>query len=354
MNLLNRKLFRDLWQAKGQFLSALIIVIIGVSFYSGINASLNDLTFSSVKYYQDYRFGDLWAYFHKAPENLVDKLSALPYVVKATGRIVEDVKLGGAGENVVIRLITLPDTKKDIVNDVMITSGTYFSNSDNNQCLVEDGFFKANNLKIGDTIDPIVNGNQVKLKVIGSVISPEYVYSLKDGSEVMPDNKKFGIVYLKQSFGQAVLGFKGSINNISFILSKGTDPDKAKDDIKKAVKDYGVTDLVKRADQLSNSMIDAGFKKLKSTGGAFPVIFFIVAAVIIYITMGRMVENQRSQIGVLKAFGFSNSQVLMHYLSFSIVIAILGSIIGSDFGCVFGERYVFTYEYLLQPASNRN
>lgn len=80
-------------------------------------------------------------------------------------------------------------------------------------------------------------------------------------------------------------------------------------------------------------------KGLKSTGGAFPVIFFIVAAVIIYITMGRMVENQRTQIGVLKAFGFSNLQVLLHYLSYSVLIAILGSVIGSIFGMFLGKAF---------------
>lgn len=339
MGILNRKLVRDLWQARGQFISVLVVVIIGVMFYSGINAAFRNLSGASEKYYKEYRLGDLWASFYKAPESMEEKIKSLSFVKEATGRIVEDAKISISEDNAVVRLVTLPDEKRDIVNDIMITSGRYFSSADSNQCLVEESFFNAHNLKIGDSISPIINGKEVKLKVVGSVKSPEYVYTIKDGSELVPDNRKFGIVYVKKSFGQAVFGFSGSINDLSLLVNEGTDIDKAKDDVKKILKEFGVTEVIDRENQLSSKMLSEEMKGLKSTGGSFPVVFFIVAAVIIYITMSRMVENQRTQIGVLKAFGFSNFQVLLHYLSFSALIAILGSAIGSVFGMLLGKAF---------------
>ncbi|MCX7708768.1 MAG: ABC transporter permease [Clostridia bacterium] len=339
MKYLNRKLVRDLWQSKGQFISVLIVVIIGVMFYSGINAAFKNLSGASEKYYREYRFGDLWANFYRAPENIEEKMKSLPFVKMATGRIIEDVKIGISDENAIVRLITLPDEKRDIVNDIAITSGRYFSDADSNQCLVSEGFFKEHKLKAGDDIYPIINGTEVKLKVAGSVKSPEFVYSIKDGSELVPDNRKFGIVYIKKSFGQAVFGLNGSITSLSMLVHENTDMDKAKDDVKKFLREFGVSEVVERENQISNKMLSEEMKGLKSTGGAFPVIFFIVAAVIIYITMGRMVENQRTQIGVLKAFGFSNLQILLHYLSYSFIIAILGSIIGAVFGMYLGKAF---------------
>ena len=80
-------------------------------------------------------------------------------------------------------------------------------------------------------------------------------------------------------------------------------------------------------------------KGLKASGGSFPIVFFIMAAVIIYITMGRMVDNQRTQIGVLKAFGFTDLQVLLHYLSYSLFIGVLGSAIGAIFGMFLGKGF---------------
>lgn len=339
MDILNKKLLRDIWQAKGQFISVLVVVIIGVMFYSGINAAFRNLSGASAKYYQEYRFGDLWVSFYRAPESMEEKVKSLSFVKMATGRIVQDVKIDLEEENAVVRLVTLPDAKKYIVNDIMITGGRYFTAADSNQCLVEEGFFQAHNLQMGDSIFPIINGKQVKLKVMGTVKSPEYVYTLKDGSELMPDPQRFGIVYVKKSFGQVILGFNGSINNLSMLVEEGTDLDKAKDDVERILKDFGVTEIVAREDQISNRMLSEEMKGLQSTGGAFPVVFFIVAAVIIYITMGRIVENQRTQIGVLKAFGFSNFQVLAHYLSFAALIAILGSGIGSVCGMYLGKAF---------------
>lgn len=339
MDILNRKIARDLWQSRGQFISVLIVVIIGVMFYSGINAAFRNLSGASEKYYREYRFGDLWANLYRAPDSVEEKIKSLPFIKMATGRIVQDVKIEISEENAVVRLITLPDEKREIVNDIMLTSGSYFSDADSNQCLVEEEFFKAHNLKIGDSIYPIINGSEVKLKVAGSAKSPEFVYTIKDGSELVPDSRKFGVVYIKKSFGQAVLGYNGSVNNLSMLVQEGTDIDNAKDDVKKYLNEFGVSGVIERENQISNKMLSEEMKGLKSTGGAFPVIFFIVAAVIIYITMGRMVENQRTQIGVLKAFGFSNFKILLHYLSYSFIIAILGSIIGAVFGMYLGKAF---------------
>lgn len=339
MSILFRKLLRDIRETKGQFISILIIVILGVMFYSGINSTFRNLSDASTKYYSDYRFADIWVDLYKAPQGVMEKVDALPYVKEATGRIVEDTGINIDNENATVRFITLPDVKKDIVNDIVIKSGRYFSPDENNQCLVEEGFFTAHNLKEGDYIYPIVNGNKVKLKVIGSVKSPEFIYALKDGSELIPDNDKFGIIYVKDSFGQSILHFNGSINNISIELSNNANVEDAKDNIKRVLKNFGVTNVTDREDQLSAKMLSQEIKQLKSMGSSFPVIFFIVAAVIIYIMMGRMVENQRTQIGVLKAMGFTNLQLLMHYLSYSIVVAVTGSILGSIFGMYLGVGF---------------
>lgn len=332
MGIFLKKLLRDIKGSKGQFISIFVIVTIGVMFYSGINGTYRNLSGARDKYYQEYRFGDIWVDVYRAPEGIVKRIEAIPGVKMVSGRIVKDASINISGENATLRFITLPDVKEDIVNDIEIRSGRYFSEGESSQCLVDERFFKENGLKTGDYIYPIINGNKVKMKVVGSVKGPEFVYPLKDGSELVPDNKKFGIIYIKNSFGQAIFGFNGSINSISVLLDKDADIENTKDEIEKALKIYGVANIIESKDQLSNNMLNAEIEGLKSMGGAFPVVFFIVAAAIIYIMMGRMIENQRIQIGVLKALGFNNLQILFHYLSYSVLIAVLGSAAGSILG----------------------
>ncbi|EKQ56571.1 MULTISPECIES: FtsX-like permease family protein [unclassified Clostridium] len=336
MNILFRNLLRDIKKSKGQFISILIIVILGVAFYTALNSVFRNLSNSSEQYYEEYRLADIWVDLYKAPASVKDKLEKLPYVKMISERIVNDASINILEENATLRFITLPDIKKDIVNDIVIKSGRYFSEDDSNQCLLDEDFFKANNLSLGDYIYPIINGNKVKLKVIGCVKSPEFVYTLKDSSEIMSDNKKFGIIYIKQSFGEAIFDYKGLVNNISIKLSSGSNVENAKDDIKKVLRNYGVKSVIDRDEQTSSKMISEKIKQLKSMGGSFPVIFFMVASIIIYIMMGRMVENQRVQIGVLKALGFTNLQVLTYYMSYSAIIAVIGSLIGSILGTYMG------------------
>ena len=270
----------------------------------------------------------------------------------STGRIINDASISISEESATLRFITLPDTKRESVNDIVIKSGRYFSEDDNNQCLLDEDFLKANNLNLGEYIYPIINGNKVKLKIVGSVKSPEFVYTLKDSSEIMADNKKFGIIYIKQSFGEAIFDSKGFINNISINLSNGTSVETAKDDIRKILKNYGVKSVVDRDEQISSKMISEEIKQLKSMGGSFPIVFFLVSSIIIYIMMGRMVENQRVQIGVLKALGFTNVQVLTYYMSFSMIIAVIGSLIGAVVGTYMGVGLTKMYnQYFNLPLS---
>lgn len=353
MSILFKNLLRDIKKSKGQFISILIIVILGVTFYTSLNSAFKNLSNSSIKYYEEYRLADLWIDLDKAPISIKEKVEKLSNVEMVTGRIVKDASINISDENATLRFITLPDIKSNIVNDLTIKSGRYFSESDSNQCLLDEDFFKANNLKLGEYIYPVINGNQAKLKVLGVVKSPEFIYTLKDSGELIPDNKRFGIIYIKQSFGEAIFDLKGSVNNISIKVKSGSDVDEVKDDVKKLLKNYGVKSSIDRKQQTSTMMVDAEIKKLQSTGGSFPVIFFMVASVIIYIMMGRMVENQRIQIGVMKALGFTNVQVLIYYMSYSTIIAVSGSLIGSILGTYMGFSITkLLNQYFNLPLSN--
>lgn len=352
MNILFRNLLRDIKKSKGQFISILIIVILGVTFYTSLNSVFKNLTNASNQYYGEYRLADIWVDLYNAPVGVQEKVESMPNIKLATGRIIKDASINISEENSTLRFISLPDVKRDIVNDVVIKAGRYFSEGDSNQCLLDEDFFKANNLNLGEYIYPIINGNKVKLKIIGCVKSPEFVYTLKDSSEIMPDNKKFGIVYIKQSFGEAIFDFNGSINNISIQISNGSDVKTVKDDIEKSLKNYGVKSAIDREEQISAMMLSGEIKQLQSMGSSFPVIFFMVASVIMYIMMGRMVESQRTQIGVLKALGFSNVQVMTYYMSYSVIIAVMGSFIGCIFGTYLGIAITKYYnQYFNLPLS---
>lgn len=327
-----KKFYRDLGEAKGQFISVLVVVIIGVMFYTGLNSALEGISGAGESYFEEYRLADIWSSVYRAPEGAVKRIEAIPGVKMAEGRVVQDVRIGMKNRDAMVRLISLPDKRRAIVNDIQLKSGSYFSMDAGNQCIVSEDFFKANDLELGETIEPIVNGDRVKLKVVGTAKSPEYICEIREASELIPDPERFGVVYVKESYLQTVMDFKGAVNDISVLLDQDGDVKKVKEAMGKILGQYGLTGTIERKDQLSYSLFSSDVKSLRSLSKAFPMLFFIAAAVIIYITMTRMIENQRMLMGVLKALGYGNLDIMLHYQTYPMLVGVLGSIIGALLG----------------------
>lgn len=332
MRLFLKKFYRDVGESKGQFLSVLVVVMIGVMFYIGMNTALAGVEGAGETYFKEYRLADLWSSVIRAPEAAVERIGSLPGVRMAEGRVVQDVRIDIGDGDAMVRLISLPDEKRDTVNDILLTSGGYFSAESGNQCIVSENFFRANGLALGQTIEPIINGNRVKLRVVGTAKSPEYTYEIRDVSELVPDPKKFGLIYVKKSYLQSVTDFTGAVNDIAVLLNQGGDGKAVKEEMKQELRQYGESSTVERKDQLSYSLFHSDVEGLKSMGTSFPILFFIASAVIIYITMTRMIENQRTLMGVLKALGYSDFQIMLHYQTYPVLVGVLGSVIGSLMG----------------------
>lgn len=335
MRIFLKKFYRDLREAKGQFISVLAVVIIGVMFYTGLNSALKGLSEGGERYFREYRLADIQSSVYRAPEGVVKSIESIPGVKMAEGRVVQDAKIIVRDRDATVRLISLPDEKRNVVNDIQLKSGSYFSEEAGNQCIVSEDFFKANDLALGQIIEPVVNGDPVKLKVTGTAKGPEYTYEIREAGELLPDPEKFGVVYVKESYLQTVTDFKGAVNDISVLLNHEDDVKKVKEEMKKVLNQYGQIAAVEKKDQLSYSSFTSDVKSLESLGKAFPMFFFTASAVIIYITMTRMIENQRMLMGVLKALGYGNRSIMLHYQTYPLLVGILGSIIGSLTGVFF-------------------
>lgn len=332
MWILFKKFYRDLGESKGQFISVLAVVIIGVMFYTGLQSGMESLSDAGFKYFNEYRMADLWTSMYRAPEGIVKRIEEIPGVKMVTGRVTQDVRISIEDQDAIVRLISLPDKKRNIVNDISLKSGSYFSNDTGNQCIVSEDFFNANHLKLGQIIEPIVNGDRVKLKIVGTAKSPEYVYEIRDMSEMIPDPESFGVIYVRKSNLQTILDYKGSLNDISIMLNQDRDIKDVKADVEKLLNQYGLMGITEKKDQISYSSFSSEIDSLKATSAFFPMLFFIAAAVIIYITMTRMIENQRIQMGTFKALGYCNLEIMLHYQTYPLMVGILGSIAGSLIG----------------------
>jgi putative ABC transport system permease protein len=196
--------------------------------------------------------------------------------------------------------------------------------------LLDEAFAKAHGLKVNDDITLKINGKWIRFPIEGLAISSEHIYSVKGSTGTFPDPKKYGFIIVNEGMLKGVYGQK-LYNQICVKLSPGADASGVEAEIDKAIGD-DLLGIVAKGDNSSFSNINANISQFKTLAAVFPLMFFLVTALITQSTMLRMVENQRSQIGILKALGYSKRSILWHYTSYGVYVGLLGAFFGLFIG----------------------
>lgn len=337
-----RKLLRDVKNNYGAFIACISVIIIGLMLYVSLTLILNRLVQARDDYYREYLFADGFAQFVNAPKSLADDLAGMEGIQKALGRIVEDVMVHKEGkDNVTLRLVSYTDARQPI-NRFKLEEGRAPA-GDKREILLSPAFFEANSLKLGDPITLIIKGKKVDFTVTGTAKSPEYLYEIPNGQTLTPDPKTFGVAYIPYDLMASLYSMDGQINDLVFTL-KGDVYDDIKPALKRKLAPYGLTQLIPRKDQLSTNMMAQEIIQLKGSASTTPIIFLMVAAVILYIMLRRMIEQQRGQIGLLKSFGFKDWEIMGHYLGYPTITGIAGGFLGSLLGCALSFYLAVIYQ----------
>ena len=195
-----------------------------------------------------------------------------------------------------------------------------------------------------------MNGHWRELDIVGVALSPEFVYVIGPGA-LMPDDRRFGVVWMGRKALEAAFDLDGAFNDVSIGLMRGADVDDAVDRVDDILERYGGTGAVPRKDQLSNWFLMNEIEQLKTMARILPTVFLAVAAFLTNMVLARLVTVDRSEIGLLKAFGYSNADVSWHYVKLVLVIGLVGVALGWILGAwlgfyntsVYAEFYRFPF-----------
>ncbi len=325
-------LVRMIGRSKGQFIAVLTIIIIGIATYTALNMTSVNMNNTVETYYKENNFADLFLQTAAVPSQEAEQLKDIEGVKEAAGRVAMDVPMVTDNENerVNLRLITTTGEEGELSRSTIL-KGNMISDSGNEALLIEQ-FAKARGIGVGDEIKIQVGGVQRTLEVTGIVANPEYIYLMENTQSIMPDEKNFGICYVSEQFGQQAAGLPGSFNEILIRYEDNADEDALIDDVEEALDLYGIKQTVKQKDQLSNAVIQQELTQLDTMANSIPVLFLFVAGLILMMMLSRLVKKDRIKIGVLKAMGYRNSQVLLHYVKYALITGISGGVVGSILG----------------------
>ncbi len=344
LSLLDRKLVRDLWHLRGQVAAISLVVACGVAVVVTTRTSYTSLGASRAAYYRDYRFADVFAHLKRAPEAVAGRVAAVPGVSAIDTRVVTAVTLDvpGLAEPASGRLISVPAAGRPRLNDVHLRRGRWIEADRPDEAIVSEAFATANHLELGATLGAVINGRWQRLRVVGVGISPEYVYEIGE-AQLFPDSRRFGVLWMNRAVLAAAFDMTGAFNDVSLRLAPGASEADVITRVNRILAPYGGLDAYGRADQVSARFLNDELNQNRVSGTLVPAIFLGVAAFLLNIVLTRLVGIEREQIGVLKAFGYENRTVALHYLKLALVALALGTALGIGLGLWFAERVNLNY-----------
>lgn len=341
---LNRKLLRDLWVMKAQALAIAMVVAAGVAMYVMYLSNFESLRETRRVYYEQQRFGDVFASLKRAPLRVRNEIAAIPGVEAVEARVVASVTLDlpDLDEPATGRLVGIPPDRRPQINDLFLRRGRWVERGRSDEVLASEGFVIANRLDIGDRVPAVINGRLRRLTIVGVALSPEYIYGIRPG-DLVPDDRRFGVFWMEQEALASAFDMEGGFNDVVLALARGASEDEVIDRLDRILAPYGGREAVPRALQLSHWMVENELNQLQTFGFLLPLVFLMVAAFILNVALTRALALQRPQIAALKALGYANAAIGWHYLKWALVIGILGVVLGAALGASLGNMLIGLY-----------
>lgn len=353
MSALNRMLFRDLARMRGQALAISLVVACGVASYVSMRSMYHSLRQAQAVYYDGYRFAHVFAHLKRAPEEIANRIREVPGVAAIQTRIVQDVVLDvpGLPEPATGRLVSIPDRRAPMLNDLFLRSGRYIDAAHTDEVLASEAFAEANGLKSGDQIAAVMNGRWKQLRIVGLALSPEYVYAVRGGAAILPDNRRFGILWMSHRAMAAAFDMEGAFNNVALRLSRGGVEADVIAHLDRLLARYGGLGAFGRYEQVSNRFLSDEIQQNRVSSVIVPAIFLTLAGFLLQISLTRLVGIQRSQIALLKSLGYSSQSVGLHYLKLALLLVLGGILLGTAVGLYAGAAFTAVYqEFYRFPA----
>jgi putative ABC transport system permease protein len=349
MRPLDAKLFRGLWHLRGQVLAIALVIASSVATLFMAIATAEALRDTTETYYQRYRFADVFATVVRAPDRIAEKISRLPGVQMVDKRISQfaSVDVTGFDAPIIGQLVSIPKRGQPALNQLVLRKGAWISPNRDDEVIVNEPFADAHKLALGDRISVVLEGKKKSFEVVGIALSPEFIYALGPGA-LLPDDHRFGVLWIAKDALAAAYDLKDSFNNLSLSVAHNTDFRPILESIDRILAPYGGASAVARKDQLSNWFVMNEIEQQKSMATILPSIFISVAIFLTYMVLSRLIATERTEIGLLKAFGYSSQIIAWHYIKLVLVIGVLGIILGGIIGWFFGRINIELYAETLR------
>ena len=328
-------MLRDFKDHKAQFLSIFLMALIGVFAFTGISGEVVGMVEVSSSYYEDTNLADGWIYGEEIDDDVFSDIKSMEEIKDAQREMVVDTVANYSSDpDITLHIVE----GKQNISKFYLFKGQDFNPNDEEGIWIDKRFADGRNLDIGDEITLKFDGKEVSKTVRGIMYSPEYVYYIQEGS-LLPDFSQVGFAYMPSKGAD----FDIEYNAIALDAYEDLDEKDFKSALEEKLGQKAYVQYVDRDNNVGIKTLQDEIDQHKMFSGIFPAIFVLVSLLTLVTTMSRVISAQRMQIGTLKAMGYSNKSIILHYLSYGFVLSLTGSVIGLVIGPL-------TIPYLFYPT----
>ncbi len=344
-----------------RYFSILLIVALGVSFYSGLRSTSPNMQITANDYLSDQNvmdFNIVSQLMFTSDDVLAIKENPLIKGIMPSFYTEAQLELNDASLTVNVHSLdtSLKGNDENNINQPNLLKGRFPDT--NAECLIDEKLMKSENFKIGDQIT--LAGTNLKapiLTIVGVANSPLYI-SIERG--VSSNGDINGFILVNQDAFNTLYYTNLYVTIDKTGLSRFSKEYKNKiQAVKKQLETIGETRSEIRAQDLGNPNLPSkwiisdlfqniGFssylddtQRISAVGNVFPLIFFLVSSLVSLTSMTRMVENDRTEIGIFKSLGYSRFAITRKYLFYALSASIIGGVAGFLVGVNLFPKVIF-------------
>ena len=322
MSFLNLKLRRDIFKNWTQFFSVFLMSFLSVLVFVGLQGAWGGLEKSLDNFTTTANLADSWVYSTGFTNEDIEKISELSGVEKVVEKT--QIKVTDIRDDTREKYLSVDTYSSDNLSTPFLTEGHELPTKEEEGIWLNKEYATENSIAVGDAIQLKYREHQVKLNVKGFIQSPEKIYYTGIQEFIAPNYSDYGYGIISQRTLQQNFQYRGPSNVIGMR--------NAKNDIRKNIESIlGVKQIAyynrETLNEVANALDRVG--QIRNLSYMFSFIFILLAILAMYTTIRRLIESQIKEIAVLKALGFSNLSIGVHYASYGFLIGGGGAVLGA-------------------------
>ena len=321
-----KKSIQDMKKNRSQFLSIFIMAALAIGISVGLDTIWTTIDAHSQSFYQDTNISDFWVAASNPSELNLWRVRNIKGVQKAEKRFTVNNATARIDGKPILRVDAVPS--ENTLDMSLIMSGKKLSK---HGAILDRSFAQANHLSVGDPLTIEVNDKRIDTAIEALALSSENIYAVKDTASMMPDPKGYGFIVIDEDRIASAYGGRKPYNQIEVRLAQGADAAEIQSRMD-SIFGKKLNFVMAQTDNRGVNFANAKVIQFQSLATVFPFMFFLVTALITFSTMMRLTEDQRNQIGILKALGYSKKSILWHYTSYGVFVGMAGILVGILFG----------------------